>query len=162
MIKKDGTIKKCFVNICKNEEIGKPTCKRESNGVSWSIPHSCSPPRDDFDSKNKEKTCTVYDVVFSVDAFRMGQTNDRFDKLLVDSAFESIERNFHVKLDKINSKRLKNIDFKGKPTACVLRKPSTENNTTTTTTNKSEDDLDPSVNSIIDQLKEQYLKNGMS
>ena len=159
-IKKDGTIKKCFVNICKNEEIEKPTCKRESNGVSWSIPHSCSPPRDDFDANNKVKTCVVYDVVFSLDAFRMGQTNERFDKLLVDSAFESVEKNFHVKLDKVNMKRLKNIDFKGKPTACVLRKPLTEN----TNSNRNDEDNEGenhSVDSIIDQLKEQYLKNGI-
>lgn len=113
------------MNICKNEEIVKPTCKREANGVSWSIPHSCSPPRDDFDSNNKQKTCVVYDVVFSVDAFRMGQTNERFDKLLLDSAFESIEKNFHVKLDK--SERQAAQEHRIQRQANCLRTPETFN-----------------------------------
>lgn len=140
----------------------KPTCKRESKGVSWSIPHTCSPPRDDTDTTGKEKqTCVVYDIIFSPDALRMGQTNERFDRLLVDSAFESIERNFGVKLDKVNSKRLKNLQFKGKPTACVLRKPLADaESETTESPSAQQNGGDDPLGSIIDQLKQQYMKNG--
>lgn len=158
---KDGEIKKCFVNVCKNDQIEKPTCKREAKGVSWSLPHSCSPPREDFDSSSKQKTCIVYDVVFNPDAFRMGQTNERFDRLLVDSAFETIEKNFNIKLDKVNFKKLKNMNFKGKPTACVLRKTLTNVvNENKKPKDPSESNQDDQIGSIIDQLKEQYMKDG--
>ena len=48
---------KCFINICKNSNVEKPTSKRETRspsqstngkstqGLVWYIPHTCSPPR---------------------------------------------------------------------------------------------------------------------
>lgn len=91
----------------------------------------------------------------------MGQTNERFDRLLIDSAFESIEKNFNLKLDKVNFKKLKNQPFKGKPTACVLRKPVSNNSSSQQKPDErnGNENGDP-ISSIIDQLKEQYLKEG--
>lgn len=112
----------------------------------WEIPHTCSPARDDFDH-NKQK-CVVYDVVFHPDSYRMGETNERFKKLLKDSAMDTIEKSFNVQLDRINEKVLKNMDFKGKPTACVIKKK-VEN----FTGNSSDDPIKP----LIDQIKEHSL-----
>lgn len=120
---------KCFINICKNENIQKPssevTVKKDATngsdkkGIVWSIPHSCSPSREDLDKNGKK--CIVYDVVFHHDSYRMAETNARFKQLIKDSAIETIEKNFNVKIDKNNLKIL-NIKFKGTPTATVIRK----------------------------------------
>lgn len=155
--------KKCFVNICKNEHIEKPVCKRDGAGVGgayWQIPHSCSPARDDLDTSDKS-SCVVYDVVFNPDAYRMGETNQRFNKLLIDSAFETIENNFRVKLDKVNYKVLKNLKFKGKPTACVIRKSANETQQTPSSKPQTESSPpadDDSIGRLIDQLKDEYMQ----
>lgn len=107
---------KCFVNVCKNATLEKPTAEREvrkgaGSGLVWQIPHTCSKPREDLDQSGKNE-CVVYDVVFHPDAYRMGETNQRFNQLLKDSAFDTIENNFGVKLDRVNAKVLKNLNFK--------------------------------------------------
>jgi dynein assembly factor 2 len=120
---------KCFINICKNSNVKKPTSdvtkKKESDGsirkgITWSIPHSCAPPKDDLDKSGNR--CIVYDVVFHPDSYRMGETNDKFKEILKDTACETIERNFKAKLDRKNMKILK-MSFKGTPTATVVRRP---------------------------------------
>ncbi|CAF0871097.1 unnamed protein product, partial [Brachionus calyciflorus] len=150
--------KKCFINICKNSNIDKPSAKRDLNnnkgGLHWQIPHSCSPARDDIDKSNKP--CVVYDVVFNPDAYRMGETNQRFNQLLRDSAMDTIEQNYNVKLDKSNAKVLKNLNFKGRPTASVIRRPNNTNNTKEEIKTPSDDDP---IEKIVDQLKAQYLSN---
>jgi len=146
--------KKCFINICKNDNIQKPTSKSQttkkngkiSSGLMWEIPHTCSPAREDFD--NSKLKCVVYDVVFHPDSYRMGETNERFKKLLKDSAMDTIEKSYNVQLDRVNEKVLKNMDFKGKPTACVIKKKA-EN----FTENSSDDPIKP----LIDQIKEHSL-----
>ena len=153
--------KKCFINICKNENIEKPHSQRATNqkgnsGLTWHIPHTCSQPREDVD-KTGEKECTVYDVVFHPDAYRMGETNQRFNALLKDSAFETIERNFNVKLDKVNAKVLKNLTFKGRPAASVIRKPVSDKPKDSIPVNL-EDKNDP-MGSVIDKLKEEYFQS---
>ena len=114
----DGS-KKCFINICKNVNIEKPTSQRrehpssKNSGLMWHIPHTCSQPRTDVD-KTGQAECVVYDIVYHPDAYRMGETNQRFNQLLKDSAFDTVESNFGVKLDKVNAKVLKNLNFKVK------------------------------------------------
>lgn len=114
---------KIFINICKNENIQKPSSdvkvQNGKKGLFWSIPHSCSPVREDLD--NSGKKCFVYDVVFHPDSYRMSETNAKFKKLLQDSAIETIENNFNVKIDSNNVKILK-MSFKGNPVATVIRK----------------------------------------
>ena len=114
---------KTFINICKNKEIEKPTAIKQKTqdgkcGLQWSIPHSFAPPREDTD-KNGNK-CKVFDVVFHPDTYRMGETNVRFRKMLQDTAFDGIERQFEASIDRKNLKFPK-MKFKGSPTATVIR-----------------------------------------
>ncbi|KAL3872690.1 hypothetical protein ACJMK2_035900 [Sinanodonta woodiana] len=114
---------KAFINICKNEKIGKPTSERKTlsdgkSGLSWQIPHSFAPPMENLDKGGKK--CVVFDVVFHPDTYRMAESNERFKKIVEDTAVEGIEKQFGVKLDKANIKSLK-IKYKGKPTPTVLR-----------------------------------------
>ena len=126
----DGTMK-AFINICQNEKIDKPRAKRQTgpdgkNGLMWQIPHSFSPPKEDYDKSNNK--CKVFDVVFHPDTYRMAMKNDRFCKLVEDTAVDGIENQFGVKLDKQNIKHPK-LKFKGTPTATVIREriPDSEN-----------------------------------
>ncbi len=163
--------RKCFINICKNSNIDRPTSSVEKRkglndgtnnipGLFWHIPHTCSPPKEDVDKSGKEK-CTVYDVLFHPDAYRMGETNQRFNCLLKDTAIDSIEKNFNVKLDRINLKVLKHMNFKGRPTASVIRRQDS-NNVNKTKSNDhidSNDSQNDPVESLVDQLKKQYYED---
>lgn len=120
----DGN-KKCFINICSNEHIKKPistpTLQEGAKGLQWSIPHSVTPVREDFD--NKKIRCDVYDVVFHADTLHLAQNNKAFRDMVNNTACEAIESNFDVKLDKKNLKFPK-MQYKGVPQATVIRKPS--------------------------------------
>ena len=114
---------KAFINICKNEHIEKPSANKQKTrdgryGLQWSIPHSFAPPREDTDKSGNK--CRVFDVVFHPDTYRMGETNVRFRKMLHDTAFDGIERQFDVSIDRINMKFPK-MKFKGIPSATVIR-----------------------------------------
>ena len=129
----DGT-SKAFINICKNEHVGKPEFKWATNpktgnkGQSWSIPHSFSPPRDDTDKSGKK--CQVFDVVFHPDTYRMGESNSKFRKMIEDTAVDGIERQFNVTLDKTNLKYPK-VAFKGTSPATVIRSKKSDSNSET-------------------------------
>lgn len=120
----DGN-KKCFINVCANEHIKKPTStpsvQEGSRGLQWSLPHSVSPVREDMD--NKKIRCDVYDVVFHPDSLHLAQNNKAFRDMVNNTACEAIESNFDVKLDKKNLKFPK-LQYKGMPHATVIRKPS--------------------------------------
>ena len=114
---------KAFINVCTNELIGKPSSKKGTSadgrsGLSWSLPHSFAPPRDDTDKTGQK--CRVFDFVIHPDTYRMAETNTRFKKMVHDSALDGIERQFDIKLDKKNIKFPK-MKFKGTPTATVIR-----------------------------------------
>jgi dynein assembly factor 2 len=161
--------KKAFINICKNESVDKPTSSRvvpsgldSKPGMSWSIPHTCTPPREDYD--NKKGKCQVYDVVFHPDAYRMGESNARFNQLLIDTALTTIENNFKVKFDKVNVKVLKNLNFKGRPTAATIKRKMTSNEEEVTSKAASadapndDDNVDDKIGPLVDQLKNQYYE----
>ncbi|KAH9500129.1 Protein kintoun [Bulinus truncatus] len=118
---------KAFINICQNDKIDKPKSQKQTGpdgkcGLLWQIPHSFAPPKDDYD-KSKKK-CQVFDVVFHPDTYRMAIKNDRFKKLVEDTALDGIEHQFGVTLDKNNIKRPK-LKFKGMKTATILRERKT-------------------------------------
>lgn len=121
--------KKAFINICKNESIGKPQATNSAQGVGnarkagveWSLPHSLAPGRDDYDHAGKK--CVVYDCMFHPECFEMITKDSRFRTLMNSSALDGIEREFKVKLDRNNVKKPK-MTFKGRPQATVLRTPS--------------------------------------
>jgi dynein assembly factor 2 len=115
--------KKAFINISKCDKIDKPSSERKQGsdgkaGLLWHIPHSFAPPREDYD---KEKNrCQVYDFVIHPDTYRMAESNERFRKLVEDTAMDGIEKQFEAKLDRKNVKRPK-MKFKGVPTPTVIR-----------------------------------------
>lgn len=116
---------KCFINICSNNLINKPTCeaRRAENGQvgqCWSLPYSLTPGRPDRDSKGN--TCMIYDVVFHPDTLYMAGKNTRFMKLVNSAATQGVEDAFKVTLGKAK-KLLKNIQYKGVPQPAVIRKP---------------------------------------
>lgn len=120
----DGN-KKCFINVCANEHIQKPSStpavQQGSRGLQWSLPHSVSPVREDMD--NKKIRCDVYDVVFHPDTLHLAQNNKAFRDMVNNTACEAVESNFDVKLDKKNLKFPK-LQYKGMQHATVIRKQS--------------------------------------
>ncbi|XP_058810818.1 protein kintoun [Phymastichus coffea] len=113
---------KCFINVTKNECVDKPSHQPAAvdNGLSWSIPHVLSPPRDDLDKKHVR--CRVFDVVFHPDTLHLAERNSRFRKIVNDTAMDGVEKNFKVKLDRKNVKFPK-MNYKGVSLPTVLRKP---------------------------------------
>lgn len=116
---------KAFINICANDHIKKPssspTIKEGEKGLSWSLPHSLSPPREDID--NKGVRCQVFDVVFHPDTLHLAERNKTFRTMVNNAALEAVESSFDVTLDKKNLKFPK-LTYKGVPRASVIRKPS--------------------------------------
>ncbi|KAK1158711.1 protein kintoun-like [Acipenser oxyrinchus oxyrinchus] len=116
---------KCFVNICSNDLLSKPVCKPGKAGDGkagqlWSLPYSLAPGREDMGAKADRYM--VYDVVFHPDTLYMAGRNDRFKKMVDETAIEAIQKQFNVKLDKKNTKTLK-TKYKGAPHPTVIRKP---------------------------------------
>ncbi|KAL6478115.1 hypothetical protein MHYP_G00139500 [Metynnis hypsauchen] len=116
---------KCFINICSNDLIGKPTCEAGRGndgrvGQHWSLPYCLAPGRSDGDAKGNK--CTIYDVVFHPDTLYIAGKNARFVKLVNSTAIQGVEDAFKVKLDKLNAKALK-IQYKGVPLPAIIRKP---------------------------------------
>lgn len=115
--------RKAFINICKNQHIGKPSSTKQIGGdgrpgLCWSLPHSFTPPREDV-SKTGAK-CTVFDFVVHPDTYRMAETNPRFKSMVNDTALEGIKKMFDVDVDAKNL-RFPKITYKGNPTSSVIR-----------------------------------------
>ena len=114
---------KAFINVCKNEHVGKPSSVKKVGkdgrpGLSWTLPHSFTPPREDFD--NEKKKCQVFDFVVHPDTYRMAETNTRFKKMINDLALDGIRKQFDVEPDTKNVKFPK-MKYKGTPTQTVIR-----------------------------------------
>lgn len=61
-----------------------------TKGQQWSIPLSLGQQRAGEDGKGRE--CWVYDFAVHPDAIRMAHSNKGFERIVVDSALENIER----------------------------------------------------------------------
>ena len=114
---------KAFINVCQNENVGKPSAEKKvtegvKQGLSWSIPHLFSPPREDY-AKDKQR-CQVYDFVVHPDTYRMSESNVRFRSMIDDMAVEGVEKMFSVELDHKNVKSLK-MKYKGPLSSTVIR-----------------------------------------
>ncbi|CAN9502100.1 unnamed protein product [Ophioblennius macclurei] len=117
--------KKCFINICSSEKVGKPESKSSVSeegrrGQCWSLPHSLHPGRQDTDGKGNK--VVVYDVVFHPDTLHIAGKNKRFMDMVDNTAIEGIEKAFKVTIDHKNVKELR-TKYKGTPQPCVIRKP---------------------------------------
>lgn len=119
--------KKCFINVCSNDLIQKPTSVPKSQdgtkGLEWTLPHTITPARDDFD--NKKIRCQVYDVVFHPDTLHLAKNNKAFKNMVNATSCNAIESNFNVKLDKKNLKFPK-LNYKGMAHAAMIRTESNE------------------------------------
>ncbi|KAF5892254.1 protein kintoun, partial [Clarias magur] len=116
---------KCFINICSNNLINKPSCEARPNeqgqvGQCWSLPYSLTPGRPDRDGRGNK--CMIYDVVFHPDTLYMADKNIRFMQLVNRTATQGVEKTFKVTPDKAY-KFLKKIQYKGVPQPAVVRKP---------------------------------------
>nr|XP_019966653.1 PREDICTED: protein kintoun [Paralichthys olivaceus] len=120
----DGS-RRCFINICTNEKVGKPECKcgvseDGRRGQNWSLPHSLHPGRQDTDPKGNQ--ITIYDVIFHPDTLYIASKNKRFMDMVDSTAIQGIQKAFKVTLDQNNVRQLK-TKYKGTPQPCVIRKP---------------------------------------
>jgi len=118
----DGELK-AFINVCRNDNVGKPSSAKKTGkdgrpGLSWTVPHSFTPPREDLDrSKNK---CRVYDFVVHTETYRLAETNSRFKTMICDLALDGIQKQFDVELDSKNV-RFPKLRYKGPRTPAVIR-----------------------------------------
>ncbi|XP_022819589.1 protein kintoun isoform X1 [Spodoptera litura] len=115
--------RKAFINICSNENVGKPTYKVEvvngKRGMNWQIPYSLIPPREDFDHKRQH--CVIYDVIFHPDTLRMAGVNKEFRELVNRTALDGLMKTYNIHLDS-NNFRFPKSQYKGVCTAAVIRK----------------------------------------
>jgi len=115
---------KVFVNICSDDNIGKPTSKAEtvsgSQGLQWSIPYSQSQPREDIDRSGEK--CMVYDVIFHPDTMYLATRDPRMKGLVHSTAIDALEQAFGAKCDRNNLKYPK-MKFKGIFRPTIIRKP---------------------------------------
>lgn len=124
VIKTTDGEQKVFINVAKNELVEKPKCERVTGpdgtpGFNWSLPMLQAPPRKDMDTKHQ--WCTVYDVIFHPETLKMAECNDRFRKMVNDTAIDAVTQTFKIKLDTTNQKFPK-LTYKGTPKPTVLRK----------------------------------------
>ncbi|KAM9341288.1 protein kintoun [Symphorus nematophorus] len=116
---------KCFINICANEKVGKPSSKwgvseEGRRGQCWSLPHSLHPGRQDTDTKGNK--IMIYDVIFHPDTLHIASKNKRFMEMVDSTAIQGIQSAFKVTLDKNNVREM-STKYKGTPQPCVIRKP---------------------------------------
>ncbi|KAJ8725553.1 hypothetical protein PYW08_003736 [Mythimna loreyi] len=115
--------RKAFINICSNDNVGKPTYKVEvvdgKRGLNWQIPYSIVPPREDFDQNRKR--CVIYDVIFHPDTLRMAAVNKEFRQLVNNTAFDALQKTYKIHLDS-NNFRFPKSQYKGMCTPSVIRK----------------------------------------
>jgi dynein assembly factor 2, axonemal len=115
--------RKAFINICSNNNIGKPSCRVEEvngkKGMNWKLPYSIIPPREDYD--NKKVRCVIYDVVFHPDTLRMAEVNKRFRELVNKTAYEGLQNTYNIHFDS-NNFRFPKAQYKGMNMPAVIRK----------------------------------------
>ena len=128
VLKTNNGEKKVFINLCKSDKVAQPkatVAHEEENGVrkpgiSWSMPYSLAPGREDLDKDGK--TCMVYDVVFHPMCFDHAAKDPRVSNLMEQTALDGIQREFNEKLDRTNLKKPK-IKFKGQVQPTIIRTP---------------------------------------
>uniref|UniRef100_A0A8C4NIF4 PIH1 N-terminal domain-containing protein n=1 Tax=Eptatretus burgeri TaxID=7764 RepID=A0A8C4NIF4_EPTBU len=115
---------KCFINVCSDDAVNRPTYKREQGpdgswGMLYQFPNALVPPKKDKD--NAGRRCVVYDVVFHSETLALAK-DPRLQKLLVKTALDMVEKTFSAALDRHNLRRLE-MPYKGVPGSTLLRRP---------------------------------------
>ena len=115
--------RKAFINICSNDNVGKPTYKVQvvdgKKGMNWQIPYSIVPPREDYDQNRK--SCVIYDVIFHSYTLRMAEVNKEFRESVNKTAFDALKNTYNIHLDN-NNFRFPKSQYKGMCTPAVIRK----------------------------------------
>lgn len=119
--------RKAFINICSNENVGKPSYKVQKvdnqKGMNWQIPYTMIPPREDYDQKRER--CVIYDVVFHPDTLRMAEVNKKFRELVNKTACEGLQSTYKIHFDNNNLKFPKS-QYKGMIIPAVIRQEDPE------------------------------------
>ncbi|KAI9207863.1 pre-RNA processing PIH1/Nop17-domain-containing protein [Polychytrium aggregatum] len=112
---------KVFINICTSTEIQPATERSDSKGrgQNWSIPYSLAAPKEDCCRDNTR--CVVFDAVFHPVTMEIGQNNPRFQKMLMGTAVEGIQRQFDVLLGSEATWTFPKMKSKGVPTQTIIR-----------------------------------------
>ncbi|XP_026494881.2 protein kintoun [Vanessa tameamea] len=115
--------RKAFINICSNENVGKPSCtvqeRNGQKGMNWQLPYTIIPPREDFNQKRER--CVIYDVVFHPDTLRIAEVNKRFRELVNNTAFDGLQKTYGIHFDS-NNRRFPKACYKGMTVPAVIRK----------------------------------------
>nr|XP_060611109.1 proline-rich protein 36-like [Anolis sagrei ordinatus] len=123
-----GGSRRCYLNICSNELVGRPEAEAGRGGVTWRLPHCLSPGREELSRgkahQREPRRSWVYDVLFHPEALRLAQREPRFRELLHQTALEAVEKHYAPQgLDKANATVLRGVKYKGVPQASLLRTP---------------------------------------
>ncbi|XP_067319246.1 protein kintoun [Anolis sagrei] len=123
-----GGSRRCYLNICSNELVGRPEAEAGRGGVTWRLPHCLSPGREELSRgkahQREPRRSWVYDVLFHPEALRLAQREPRFRELLHQTALEAVEKHYAPQgLDKANASVLRGVKYKGVPQASLLRTP---------------------------------------
>lgn len=146
---------KAFINISKNVNIEMPTSQsglseKGQRGLTWSIPHTVAPLRRDLD--NKGNMCVVFDVVFHPDTIYLTEKNDRFRKLVIETACDAVEKSNDLIIDRNNLKFPK-LAFKGTARPTIIRKKDEKFNDENLEPNPIESIYPPIVEPIVKPIK---------
>ncbi|KAM8917862.1 protein kintoun [Spinachia spinachia] len=120
----NGT-RKCFINICANVKVGKPSCEGGTSedgrvGQCWSLPHTLHPGRQDIDTNGN--TIMIYDVIFHPDTIHFASKSKTFMEMVDSTTIQGIRDAFKVTLDENNVREM-SAKYEGAPRPCVIRKP---------------------------------------
>ena len=92
--KDTGGPSKVFINVCHAKEVEKATSEEVTRdgkrGVSWSIPFSLGPMRQEKDKKGNP--AMTFDFAVNTDTLAKARADQRFRKMVVELAMEHIEK----------------------------------------------------------------------
>lgn len=135
--------RKAFINICSNENVGKPSGKVQTvdgkRGMNWQVPYSLVPPREDYN--DKKERCVIYDVVFHSDTLRMAHANKEFRDLVNKTAIDGLAKTYNIHLDS-NNCRFPKSQYKGFAIPSVIR---TEDPNYKPPTNEDDEEFSPEI-----------------
>ncbi|KAG8197737.1 hypothetical protein JTE90_006787 [Oedothorax gibbosus] len=110
---------KIFINLCKNQYVGKPISEQKKGGSEWKIPTILTKPREDLDKRGTK--CTVVDVMFHPKTIELARNNSRFRNMIEDTAVSMTRQQFSINLNLESAVRPK-MKYKGKAPSVILRK----------------------------------------
>lgn len=87
---------KAFVNICHSEKCDPATSEKRPGGVQWSVPHTLGQPHEEADKRGDK--CVAYDFCVADETYELATRDERFKRMVVETAIEAINTTFATKL----------------------------------------------------------------